>query len=100
MLEKEEKLGKGLYEQIKDNSKLGIQYPLTKEKLLETFEKVFNAKKDPRKEIQLPLEWKYCEWEEKGKTKSCWKLMAGNMYTIAITENRGKEEFDEMFKNL
>ena len=102
MKEKEEKIGKGLYEQIKNNEKLGIQYPLTKERLLELTETLFTKRKerDPEETITLPLEWKYCEWKEKGKTKSCWKLMAGNLYTIAVTGDGGKEEIDEMFKEM
>lgn len=96
--EEKEKIGKGLYEQLKNNLHQGIQYPLTKEKLSKLTEKLFTNRKDPEKTINLPIEWKHCVWEENGEIKSCWKLMAGNLYTIVITGDEGKKEFDKLYR--
>ena len=39
--------GKGLYEQMKNNEKLGIKYPLTKERFLEAIKHIFKNYKNP-----------------------------------------------------
>lgn len=95
--EEEEKKG-GLYEQLKNNiPNPNIEY--TREYLISMFKDVFSKDyNNPNRKLNLPLEWKHCEWEENGEKFSCWKLMAGNLFTIATTGDGGKEEFDRIMK--
>lgn len=88
----------GLYNQLKNNiPNPNIEY--TKEDLISVFNDVFANRPDNRNKIvDLPLEWKHYEWEENGEKFSCWKLMAGNLFTIATTGDGGKEAFDKLFQ--
>lgn len=99
MLNKEEKKKKGgLYEQLKNNKPEPVT-KYTKEQLISVFEEVFkNRNDDPNRIVNLPLEWKHFEWEENGEKLSCWKLMAGNLFTMVTTGDGGKEELDKLLK--
>ena len=89
--------GKGLYKQLKENPVKPIKY--TKEFLMKTFEDVFkNRNEDLDRKVDLPLEWKHYEWEENGERFSCWKLLAGGMFCVLTTGDKGKEEFDRIMK--
>lgn len=94
-MNKEEKKG-GLYEQLKNN-KPNPNTKYTKEYLISVFENVFSrVDNSPNRKINLPLEWKHFEWEENGEQFSCWKLMAGGLFTIATTGDGGKAKFDRL----
>lgn len=90
MNEEKEKISAGIYEQLKNNPHQRIQYPLTKEKILETIKEVFNIEKEN------VFEWKHNTWEENREKFSAWTFKTEN--SSFTTGDVGKEEFDKLYR--
>lgn len=91
------KIGKGLYEQLKNNH-IESEPKYTRKYLEEVFGNLFKISEERKEKlIKMPFFWKHNTWEENGEKYSSWSYTNG-LHTLFTTGDGGKEEFDRIMK--